>query len=371
MFWLLLALSNCFLAYLAEKQYDMDNKKCIIWLCIIIAIDTFFVGLRDFSVGIDTGVYIEDYYIYANNRSFTELLDLENGYDLGFLIIAYISGLLSDNPQSLLILTEFLIIGFICMGLYEYKKSLSLNMPMFFSLFWLLYGNETYNLMRQFCAIAILFYAFSLFLRGKWMFYIILQFLSYFFHSSSVIFIAVPILSIISNFKGRVKYSLLLFFVIGIISFISMYFLFLDYIGNLGILKDVYIDRYGLGSDYENNSISFGVRYILQYLMPIILIFFIFREKKLDMQQRFMLLALFIISCSIEQMRFVMIFFARLSYYWGMVFIVYFSYVIKQKGKYVPFIAIYFLLYFIIAYNNYTLVIPGAHYFYSSKILNI
>lgn len=371
MFWFFLALINCFLAYLSEKQYGINNKKCLLWLVCIIIVDTFFIGLRDFSVGIDTGIYVEGYFSYAKNHTFLELFDLDNGYDLGYLVLAYLGGMVSDDPQILLILTELVIIGFICIGIYEYKKSISLNMPVFFVLFWLLYGNETFNLMRQFCAIAILFYSFSILLKGKWGFYICLHVVSYFFHSSSVLFVFVPFLFLISKKEGWLKYWILLASIIGIFVFMYMYLFFLEYIGDMGILKEVYLERYGKGSDYENNNIAFGTRYILQYLMPIILIYFIYRDNKLSMQERFMLLALFLLSSSIEQLRFVMVHFARLGYYWGMIFIVYFSFVVKQKGKYLPFVLLYLILYYIIAYNNYTLKIPGAHYYYSSKILNI
>ncbi|MBR5433587.1 MAG: EpsG family protein [Bacteroidales bacterium] len=364
---------NLLFACVADVFYK-QKPIYILSLFLIIVVDTIFVGLRDFGVGIDTTVYIDDYFLQAKNiHSFSTFM-LADGYDKAFLLLAKIATLFSKSSQSLLVFTELFIISFTILGANVFKKNLGIKISIFLTLYWLIYLCHSENLMRQYCAMAILFWGFAYLLQGRTIIYIISQICAFFFHSSSIVFLLAPVVYFVSKAKSdRIKWIFallaLLFIIIGLLSYYTM----LEYVSKLNILKDVYSERYGQSSVYEREGgVSLGIRYILQTAMPFLIIFWAYIKKALKPEHMYMLIVMFLSMVLLEQLRFIMIYMFRLAHYFGMIYLVYMSLVMDSK-KIAIVLKITWLALLVISFwkGFMTESSLGWDYRYSSKILGI
>jgi len=372
MFWIILGSINIVLAYLAERKYRANKKACWAYLMFIVLVNTLFIGLRDYKVGIDTTVYLDLYFDYARYMSgIKDLVTDDNDFDKGFLLLAYLSSWFSSDSHVFMIFIEFFIMIFLVCGLMEFKKSINYSLPWFFVLFWLLLNNETFNLMRQFCAMSLLFYGYSQFIQKRYRMYGITQIAAYFFHSSSILFLMAPCFEYLSKQNGKMKYVYAFVVFAGILTMLFSYYFVLSYIGNMGILKEVYFDRYGQKSVYTTETVSFGVRFVLQRLIPPVVCYILYKKNLITAQILYMLMGLYTVYVLLDAMRFVMIYFFRLGYYVGLVFIVYYSITLKHLKITAPLQLLYLLLLVIVAIGLYNVKVDGVGAIYSSKILNI
>lgn len=331
--WIVISLLNVLLAFFAEKNYDVNKVKCKFFLILIIVANVVVWGLRDIGVGTDTITYIDSYFRQANTlHNFDDVIFNDTEEDKGFLAIAWLSTSLGSDSRILMFLTELFVITFIVLGLYEFKKTLNYSITWFMIFFVLLYQHETINLMRQFCAMALLFYGYSLFLQKKYIIFLLFQILAYFFHPTSLLFLMIPLAQLLSQTKGGIKYMYILFAIIVGLCFLFMYFILLPYMENLGLLKEVYFDAYGKGSRFESTNVSFGISAIFPYLILLAIIYFLYSKKYLPDDLLYMLLFLVVMDFIFRLSSvFVMRYFFRLAFYMGIIMIVYLSIVVKQN----------------------------------------
>lgn len=374
--YIIVFLINIFLAFGADRTYIKRKSICLFFLCMIVFVNVLFVGLRDFSVGNDTSLYIDNYFSEAGKL--TSLSDLESlegtDYNLGFLFLAYLANLFGNNSQILLVFTELFIISNIVIGIYQFRKTLPVKFWSFFLLFGLLYYMNTMNIMRQWCALSLLFFAFSQLIRGRWKFYLIVQFFAFFFHSTSIVFIIVTFLYFVSKIESNSKKIIILSVVVGsIIYFLFSYYTVLLYFGGMNIISEIYVERYGAGSEYENTQqFGFGMLDMLNYIIPLILIYLGWRKKVAPKDVFFMIITLFVTNFLLEQLKYIMIFMFRLAHYVGLVFCVYGSILFSSKkvnvlakaGTIIIWLYVYYRTYFTVNYLT-------DHIKYTSKILGI
>ena len=114
-----------------------------------------------------------------------------------------------------------------------------------------------YNAMRQMCAVAITFYAFSYLWEKKWLPYIGWTLLGITFHSSAAVtlllsVIYIVVLSVNASVK---KYLISISFVLMGIS-VYYYYDLLFLLGGMGVFKEVYMERYGEDGVFEGSKIS-------------------------------------------------------------------------------------------------------------------
>lgn len=364
---------NILFASCAERCYKQKSIYIASLFCIVL-FDTIFIGFRDFGVGIDTTIYIDEYYLIAKGVTSIHEFLLVEGYDLGYLALAKISSLVSKESQSLMVMTELWIIGFTIAGLHSYKKVIGISIPVFITLYWLIYLCHSENLMRQYCAMALLFWGFSQLLRGRIKTYAVSQIGAFFFHSSSIVFLLVPIVYYISLSKSsRKKWLFAVLTFVAILVMLWSYYIVLAYVSKLGILKEVYSDRYGESSVYERKGeISFGMRYIVLIMVPAILIIWAYIKRVLKPEQLYMLVVLFFSMVLLEQLRFIMIYMFRLAHYYGLIYIVYMSNVVVSKKISYILKALWVVLLMVSFWKEF--MVDGGlgwDYQYSSKILGI
>lgn len=369
--WVILGLINIVLAFFAENYYNKNKQITFVCLGLIVLVNTFFIGLRDFGVGVDTVVYIEEYFLFARKIVYLDYFLSDETHDKGFVILAIIANFFSESKQGLLIVTEFFITLFIVLGIYEFKKTINFSFAGFFMLFWLLYQQETINLMRQFCAMSLLFYGFAKLLQKKYIFYCFIQIIAYFFHSTSLLFLIVPIGLIISKSKSKLIYFIsILLLIVGAFYVYNHFYDLLNFVGAKNLISEIYTDRYGELSTYERS----GGRLTFKLFIPAIMLIMVYYYKFVSKMTFYIMMFLLLSTFLLEQTKFISQFFFRMSYYPGLVFIVYFSELFKrrywQKMYYIQLICI--LIFLRTAYGNYTFMdSPKVGFEYRSKILGI
>lgn len=374
MIWFLLSVFNILCAYVAEKTIKKNKYISLLFLLFVIVANTIIIGLRDFGVGTDTLIYIDSYFLEGGRTTFKNIIfESYEERDKGFLMLAYISTMVSTNSQALLVVCELFIISFIIFGMYNLKKVLNYNMTIFMLLFCLLYQRESCNLMRQYCAMSLLFFGFSQLLSKRYFVYILTQILAYSFHTSSVIFLMIPVFYFFSNIQNQIKYYYAIAVFIGIVAILLFFYYFLAIIGDLNILKEEYASRYDENSNLYSYS-GLSIR-LLPYFILLVLIYFVSRHNTISNEIVYMLVVLVISNILLEQLIYVATVLKRTAYYIGLVSLVYLSMVYSLKNMYSKIIAfLYLVSVLVFAFNDYNKsrqTIQGGTYIYTSKILGL
>ena len=96
------------LANLLDTAWNKSHVfRCGVFVILTISV-SIFCGFRDIGVGIDTTVYISQYFYQALGlHSLNDLVEADA--DKGFLIISYISTLFGNDESALLISESFFI----------------------------------------------------------------------------------------------------------------------------------------------------------------------------------------------------------------------------------------------------------------------
>ena len=126
------------------------NKKRAFWIVVILL--TLLAGFRHESVGIDTPHYVE--LVSKLRDGFRDRLN--NIDEKGFLLLSYVIINITKGYTWLLLTYSFIINYFVMKRLFDAKDEISLPWAMY--IFLCQYYITTFNTLRQWIAIAIIFY---------------------------------------------------------------------------------------------------------------------------------------------------------------------------------------------------------------------
>ena len=236
-----------------NSRSSSRNIVPIFLSCLILSL---LAGLRDMNVGMDTGLYPPTYMSALRKiTSFSDILNHESDLDKGYLFLYWIGAWIDRHIWIELFLTELVISVFTFLGYYRLSKHFGSSIIVFTLAFLFLIYNYTLNAMRQECAIAISFFAFSYLWEKRWIYYILWMSVAYTFHSSAIVSLVIPFLLYVSNIESVRKRKWMVIFTIGgiIIALASFYYI-INMIVDFGLFKEVYATRYGEGGDYEGTS---------------------------------------------------------------------------------------------------------------------
>ena len=153
----------------AEKidKCKKNSKKTIILLFIAAFIPCLLAGMRDISVGTDTGGYANLLMKYAlSSNSFSELRSIDRTYtEIGYQLFVYLITRVTSNFGILLFLTEFLVLIPYMYSLYILRNKVSMTYAI--SIFMFCYYHISLNLMRQSIAMSLIMLAFVLYINKK------------------------------------------------------------------------------------------------------------------------------------------------------------------------------------------------------------
>lgn len=166
----------CILTVLSFSFYaDKTGKKTYLFFCALLL--SLFCGLRSTETGVDT----IHYYKYL---SYIRYCGIMFGSDIGFSAISYFFMGLFDNPYYPLFIyatiTNFLIVY----RLWDFRNECSL--PLMLLTYMVLYYPYTFNIVRQFLAISIIFFATKFIEQKHYIKYIIINLITSTIHASSL-----------------------------------------------------------------------------------------------------------------------------------------------------------------------------------------
>ena len=207
-------------------------------------------------VGTDTDLYPPTYMSALRKiTSFSDIIHLESDLDKGYLFLYWIGAWIDRHIWIELFLTELVISVFTFLGYYRLSKHFGSSIIVFTLAFLFLIYNYTLNAMRQECAIAITFFAFSYLWEKRWIYYILWMSVAYTFHSSTIIALSVPFLLYVSNIESdRKRNRMVLITIISIVIAFASFYYIVNMIADYGLFNEAYATRYGEGGAYEGTS---------------------------------------------------------------------------------------------------------------------
>lgn len=174
--------------------WSAEKKEKKIYLYLLIAILTLIAGFRGKNCGVDTPAYYEN---IINGFPYPWMFREE-----GFRAVANFVMNRFGNPQLVFVLCAFITNFFILMRLWDFKKDASFG---FMNLLYILiYYSNSMNIMRQYVAVAVIFYG-TRCLKNRKIVFLIFLILSFSIHRSSLLAIGYFGIALWSGFSKKQK----------------------------------------------------------------------------------------------------------------------------------------------------------------------
>ena len=283
MIYIVFFLISCFLIWLSEKSPSRNIGNFFAFIAILLS--CILAGMRADTIGTDVRTYVEPMYNAAKqSSSFSSYMGQRwyviwrymyvNKFEIGFTTLVYLTEKLGGSLGTVLFFINALIVAPIYLGLKRMNKPYPVWLGML--IFYLLFYNTSLNLMRQWIAMAVLFYALSCLINNEKEKYFIFVALACLFHTSALMGIAIYFLYIyscrqreyikIANFRLPGSLAPLKVFAYGCVVLLSLNFITI-------LLRTFGLAKYA-GYIQGNKSIFLLTNQILLRL-PIIVLFII------------------------------------------------------------------------------------------------
>lgn len=186
---------SCFLIYLIRDKKS-KSMKFVVGSIIALSLPCALAAFRAEQIGTDVRGYINPLFDVANESKNIgaywaakywagSRYRYVNEYEAGFNLLVYFSAKVINSKQFLLGAIQILTITPVYLGL----KRFEVKIPLWFGMlvYYLMHYNVTLNAMRQWIAMAFLFYAFKDLLQKRYCKYLVFIFISLLFHNSALI----------------------------------------------------------------------------------------------------------------------------------------------------------------------------------------
>lgn len=187
-------------SYLADKR----NNKAFLWVIILSL--TLTAGLRAFSVGFDTQNYVEKFsYIYRG------MFRYAYGLEESFKYICY--GILRVVPNVSFLLGVLALITNACIILRFWELRKIASLPCMVLFYYMSFYFMSLNVMRQFVAVAILFWGTRYLGQKKFLRFVICVCVASLFHRTAIVGLLLILLNVLqwSDLNSRQKNRYILF----------------------------------------------------------------------------------------------------------------------------------------------------------------
>lgn len=164
----------CIASLLAMAAQKRDSKRLIFMVALILSL---LCGLRGDSVGVDTMNYMR----YLQNLQSS---GIGFGSDIGFSAFAYVLLKIFNDYHIILLICAILTNYLIVFRLWDFRDKASMALMIF--IFAVIQYPYTFNIVRQFLAIALIFWGTRYLDRGKTWGYVLINILTASIHTSSL-----------------------------------------------------------------------------------------------------------------------------------------------------------------------------------------
>lgn len=303
----------CFLAtgLLLFNFEKSKYKKTLIWIVVILL--SLLAGFRSIDVGVDVRVYAYPNFLIAKdvhgsrqlsdfmfNSRFAQL-EVEPGY----LFVVFLGTKLFRGIFGPLFLTSLIINAGVLFGLYRIRDHLSFNIAA--AIFCFMHYERTYNIMRQWMAMAVIIFGIKYIYDRKPLKYLLCVLAAMCFHQSAFIAVALYIIFVFME-KSRLKFTGVLVVgasVIGIMIFQPL----VKSLISSGILTDKFL-HYA-----EGDGVPLFLPEILVRLPAIAICSVMYKPMKQRDSHHPYWFVLMIVEAVISQLHGIMDFAARISAY--------------------------------------------------------
>ena len=368
---------SCGLLYLSDRVIK-KQRGAIVFFALLIP--SFVFGCRDYSMGYDVLHYGNRYFEMATKMNTFEYIEwmsdrqIEPLYTLLNKFVSYFT----SNPNVLYIVQTFIILYLIYLVAKDNGYPSDVCVFSFFG-FMLI---DSFNILRQYLAMAVILYSYIFIRRKKIIKYVICIIIGIGFHSTAIIGLFFwPLSKILSNFKSvdiinsikndkKVKKRIL---IIGIIALLIVFNF--NQLSSLLIQIGIFPERYVF---YETMSITTIAISSLISRFPLLILFIIrfYKNEQKSNSDYYFLLTMLIIEIVLSQLGSLGSVYLRIAYYFAFFRILVSGKIctkdIKNNNRLLTPTAFriltysYIFLYFILVY-----FIVNDEGFYSSTILGI
>ena len=239
------------------------NNKLFLFITFL---ELFFIsGFRAWHIGNDTLHYVG---VFISAFSY----DLSSSYmEKGYIVFNKILSSFTNNPQSILISTSFLIIGTLLFFIYKYSKFIFLSVLLFV----ILHFAGTLNIIRQYMAIIIVLLSFNFVVKREFFKFLCCCLIATTFHTSSIValvwYFIYPL-----NIKIR---NIITILVVTILIFIFIA-PFLDQVFKILGRYDSYMGTILMGEETKIASIIKTLIDLVIFIFCFISYFYVYLKKK-------------------------------------------------------------------------------------------
>ncbi len=363
MIYIIVFLISIFLLFFATK---ITNNRIVrlLFVFLSVLVPCFFAAIRDLNIGTDVRVYVEPLFTVSliSNSFFTFFNSIYGINDLGYIVVTFLCGKMSNNILYLLLTNQFLIMIPVLIALikkYGYKKELLFG----WTLFLLVMYNQSLNMVRQSIAISFSILAISNINNKKSLLYIIFSIIAISFHKSAIVLLPILIMyrllysdDIKEKNKFLIKFVIVTLLILGLL-FLPQLLLFFKDIGLISSTKyNLYIIQ------YSRDGFDFPLIRTLLYLLTII---FIIYNKDNDNSKEYKIILLFgVISIILLEYCCRIMYAERISYYFFYPLVILYMPLLLQNSKNKLFnsftfqiIIVAFWIYWVL-YLNYDSTLP-------------
>lgn len=208
MIYIITFISSCVFLGLSEKSRSRYIKKLLVFIAILLP--CILAGMRADTIGTDVKVYVEPLYNAAKQlTSFSSYMNQRwyviwrymyvSKFEIGFTTLVYLIVKFGGSLGTVLFFIHALIVAPIYFGLKRMDKKYPIWLGML--VFYLMFYNTSLNMMRQWIAMAILFWGLSYLLTNKKKKYFIVVIVACLFHTSALMGFAIYFLYVYSQRK--------------------------------------------------------------------------------------------------------------------------------------------------------------------------
>ena len=355
--YLIIFFSSFFLFIIAEKERKKNNKKIYIIITFIaILIPSVLAGLRDYSIGTDVKVYgniwFDNAVQYVKKNDMMSYITWAKNSNMGifYALLNYIVANFTNNTHVFYFVLSYLTTVLIYKAVRDNDDCI--DVPLAMMAYYLLFFNQSLNVLRQSLALAFVLCSFKSIRDNKTKKFIIWILLATATHETGCIAILLYIVYKALNSKIRLLSKigiivLTIFFVIGF-SYLSKILI------NVGVLSskyEIYANNYQRGGAYVR---------LLLLCLPNVFLQFIFANRKKISEESIAFRYYVIISTIISFLAFKMTYITRIAMYFDILLVFSIPYacnvtkykVVFGKVKYNKLLIIgYLVVYWIYVYG--------------------
>ena len=193
MIYLLMFTLSCIGAYNVNRVSTFLQK---VLYSLVVLLSAVLFGLRDKSIGTDTGGYV--YGLFSSICNCSSFNTLSSFTDLEFLYMQWniFASSISCDFNLFLFLTGLLMYGVFYYSFFKERKKISIAFAL--CIFFFVFYNASYNALRQYMALAFCMVGFSMLMEEKYKMSVCCTLIAYGFHQTAFLFIPVILLKIVA-----------------------------------------------------------------------------------------------------------------------------------------------------------------------------